>query len=129
MQQIIDYINKKLEKYSKVVSDMDKKYIWNEIKYTYHGWFDHGYAKWKLTALEDMKDELQALPDGWIPVTERLPENSNDILLRWIFWYVNTAIWRYHHTGENWFVLPNTVGFYKTENVTHWMPLPNSIKQ
>lgn len=76
-QQAIEYINKKIEKYSKVVSDMDTKYIWNEIKYTYHGWFDHWYAKWKLTALEDMKDELQALWDEMPNNSEELTEYLN----------------------------------------------------
>ena len=125
MQQAIDYINKKIEKYSKVVSDMDKKYIWNEIKYTYHGWFDHGYAKWKLTALEDMKDEVQALWDGWIPVTERLPEEDEEtelILANKGRWMVFS--WFY---DENWFY---TIDWeddreHKSERfVDYWMPLP-----
>lgn len=113
MQQAIDYINKKIEKYSKVVSDMDIKYIWNEIKYTYHGWFDHWYANWKLTALEDMKDELQALWDGWIPVTERKPKKMQEVdFSDW----KNVWLWYYD-------------GF--TNSVTHWRerPLPPTPKQ
>ena len=105
--------------------------ILERIKLELSCWIDpnHCTVQFAQTILDQWIRRIQSLWDGWIPVTERLPENSNDILLRWIFWYVNTAIWRYHHTGENWFVLPNTVGFYKTENVTHWMPLPNSPKQ
>ena len=64
------------------------------------------------------------LQQQWIPVSERLPENSNDILLKWTFWFVTTAIGRYHHKWENWFVLPNTVWFHKINTVTHWMLLP-----
>lgn len=169
MQQIIDYINKKLEKYSQVVSDMDKKYIWNEIKYTYHGWFDHGYAKWKLTALEDMKDELQDIPennsqaidilkamkrkaeikrwtwcwymietldeaihkiealwDGWIQTSIRLPEPHKNVLL-WEWWYepleLNEPIIGWYDT-RYWFRTK-----WDWPIATHWMPLPLPPKQ
>lgn len=99
MQQAIDYINKKIEKYSKVVSDMDKKYIWNEIKYTYHGWFDHGYAKWKLTALEDMKDEVQALWDSQVTdkdciafIKKSIEENPAQVL-QWLLLNIWHTMW------------------------------------
>lgn len=126
MQQIIDYINKKLEKYSKVVSYMDKKYIWNEMKYTYHGWFDHGYSKWKLIALEDMKDELQALWDGWIQTSIRLPEPHKNVLL-WEWWYepleLNEPIIGWYDT-RYWFRTK-----WDWPIATHWMPLPLPPKQ
>lgn len=127
MQQAIDSIKNIM----KII--LDEKAFSEKVNWNYSQW---AIAIWNVFTRIEMEifhwpyqEGIQSLWDGWIPVTERLPENSNDILLRWIFWYVNTAIWRYHHTGENWFVLPNTVGFYKTENVTHWMPLPNSPKQ
>ena len=88
------------------------------------------WCGYMIETLDEAIDRIQSLPESnwWIPVSERLPENSNDIIMRWTFWFVKTAIWRYHHTGENWFVLPNQIGFYKTETVTHWMPLPESPK-
>jgi hypothetical protein len=90
--------------------------------YDFAGKSQRSYDKWQIDILEEI---IPIIESQWIPVTERLPENSNDILMKWRFWFVKTAIWRYHHTWENWFVLPNQIGFYKTETVTHWMPIPH----
>lgn len=114
-QQAIDYINKKIEKYSKMVEKSEKIYKWNESKYTFHWWASYWYEKWKLWDYEDMKDELQALWDGWIPVTERLPKP----LINHIVWHHDwMTLWVYYDWVWYWDSLQHLY------NVTHWQPLP-----
>lgn len=77
---------------------------------------------WSST-LEDIKERIinEVSDDDWIDVKNSLPDNSNDILMKWIFWFVTTAIWRYHKW--EWFVQPSQIWWYKAD-VTHWKPLP-----
>lgn len=104
-QQAIDYINKKIEKYSKMVEKSEKIYKWNESKYTFHWWASYWYEKWKLWAYEDMKDELQALWDGWWIFI--VPWKTYYIWDNWIpavalhprFQYSNWTIDTIHHTN------------------------------
>lgn len=70
--------------------------------------------------------ELQALPDGWIPVTERLPHDDEEYIICTSDWLVTSVAWS---TDENnWIVW---ITNWRTDifwNITHWMPLPLSPK-
>ena len=66
-------------------------------------------------------DELPVMElQGWIPVTERLPEND-DLVLVYFKWKtfpggeVDVSV--YHPRAERW---------ENTWDITHWMPLPKA---
>ena len=68
------------------------------------------------------------IPDGWIPVSERMP-NDKDFV--WCYGYVSG--WTesdgfeayYDATRNKWW----TVDDEKVGKITHWMPLPNPPKE
>ena len=65
------------------------------------------------------------LPIGWIPVTERLPEDHDTVLFYCRSNYSNIG---YHvESAKQWTALP---GFYyhgkMYKLITHWQPLPAS---
>lgn len=70
-----------------------------------------------LAAACDRLEELSGLKaqQRWIPVTERLPEESGKYLIRYLF-----------GTDILWYEVLKTKGKWKTKykDVTHWMPLP-----
>lgn len=69
----------------------------------------------------------------WIPVTERLPEGDDTVLVYCpeVFKYVTgphkSFFGRYSHTLDKWIVL--SFGANDTWTVTHWMPLPEPPAQ
>lgn len=82
---------------------------------------DADYANEAATALRG------ALP-RWIPVTERLPENHQSVLVLrddgGIF------IWEYFDqtpTEECW--IDDHLNLYSAYSITHWMPLPQPPKE
>ncbi len=54
----------------------------------------------------------------WIPVTERLPEHTNTVIVcdEHGVWFANRE-----NKLEGWY---DTCGGGVMENITHWMPLP-----
>lgn len=92
----------------------------------YDEWYEKWIVDWKMYALEDAKERIEALPDEWISVEDRLPEST-----RFYLWLVHIGDmdrvdkvfyeqWEWRESGTN---------YEFTENVTHWMPLPNIPKQ
>lgn len=63
----------------------------------------------------------------WIPVKDRLPENSDDVLLcrKWWNEIRNPQIGWYNEVSRSWFDLSNR----KIHNVTHWMHFPQPPKE
>ena len=75
------------------------------------------WNKWESkhkTALKEAKSRIQALWDGWIPVTERLPDFTWEV-----FTYRNNNIAKWFFVSS-W---PEKPHFFE-DYVTHWMPLP-----
>ena len=73
------------------------------------------FSCWKAS-LEIAKSRIQALWDGWIPVTEKLPEEiSNSRILTSEDWVIRVAIY------DRWWIREDN------ENLCYfdfWMPLP-----
>lgn len=74
-------------------------------------------VKWERDMLADQ------LAERWIPVTERLPEEWEPVLVRSKYGFTTTALyigvsgkWRFTSTHE----------FMVKDSVTHWMPLPEA---
>lgn len=79
----------------------------------------------------------------WIPVTERLPDEDGDYLAIKAFgkqwWYDVTRfakdgrkvnIYYFEREWENvWYFYDSELGYITTNNVTHWMPLPEPPKE
>lgn len=80
-------------------------------------WYE--LCHWWYIALEEAKSRIQALWDGWIPVTERLPEEWCYLAFSDGIMYV-TATWNDSIFWNAWEIV---------SWVTHWMNLPNPPKQ
>ena len=94
--------------------------------------YKHGYEK-----------GFEAGKPKWIPVSERLPENDGDYLIRKqlgkYHWYdvlgfakdgrkVNE--YDFESEWENvWYSYDSEWGYVTSDNVTHWMPLPEPPKE
>ncbi|HED1444818.1 TPA: DUF551 domain-containing protein [Klebsiella pneumoniae] len=75
-----------------------------------------------LAASPQPQNSPQNIPEiipGWIPVSERLPENDGAYLC-WDNRYVTTYAFIFGAWQANQFV---------AKNITHWMPLPNPPKE
>ena len=66
----------------------------------------------------------------WIPVTERLPDTAERVLVckTWLG-MVYKPVYGYYQDFPNqkgcWYVLTDE-GYYPQREVTHWMPLPST---
>jgi len=69
--------------------------------------------------IKELEAELAALREAnrWIPVSERLPENGQEIL----------ALGR-NKTVDSWLYYPAVEGVFRLE-YTHWRPLPEPPEQ
>ena len=62
----------------------------------------------------------------WIPVSERLPENENPVLVVVGDEVITASYWRHgdkHHGVDGW---ADSFSNDELEGVTHWMPLPTA---
>lgn len=82
-----------------------------------------------LTLMSDATDAIEKLSKPrWIPVTERLPEDRQSVLVHrddggiFIFEYFTTS-----PTDECW--IDDHLNVYSAYCVTHWMPLPELPKE
>lgn len=80
--------------------------------------------EYKETIVPALMDKIEELEQRWIPVTERLPENGQvvivcDIRENW------TGCWEYRYGGE-W--ADNYLTF-STSDITHWMPIPEPPRE
>ena len=72
--------------------------------------------------IEQQAEEIQRLQNQWIPVTERLPEHNQLVLI----WEGNGVHFGRWHKGINdWLFYSPTW----PREITHWMPLPEPPQQ
>ena len=102
---------------------MNKEGIW--------GYFVQNWMAQELddiiTGLPNLANDSQGLVKSWIPVTERLPDKDGEYLVtKKLRYFGNTEIdiacWfkNLMEDGNN--------GFYKSEQVIAWLPLPKAYK-
>lgn len=60
------------------------------------------------------------IPDGWIPVSERLPEEDGNY---WGWWSVSKR------QGPVWFIKSDLQAQFQSSEITHWQPLPAAPQQ
>lgn len=60
------------------------------------------------------------IPDGWIPVSERLPETDGNY---WGWWSESKR------QGPVWFIKSEIQAQFQSSEITHWMPLPAAPQQ
>ena len=62
----------------------------------------------------------------WIPVTERLPEEKQKVLLypTWQEVKYSVGYWMIHSTGIKQWYVGGTMGGNIEKGITHWSPLP-----
>lgn len=107
-QQAIDIAENMLSKYTDNIS-----------------WDNFQYDSWYCNALEHILEDLKSLWDGWIPVTERLPEEHSDILV-YYYWNRNSKFFPECQYMKQTSYYNDR--FECEEEVTHWMNLPDSPK-
>ena len=61
----------------------------------------------------------------WIPVDERLPEDGNDVLVRYRYGHKTVCVVAYRVSGNDcWTMSVGDCFDFADEQATHWMPLP-----
>jgi hypothetical protein len=86
------------------------------------------FFHWLRVAYEDGNSPV--IPDGWIPVSERMPERDVDVQVYCADKKEQMVGYMERNETEGWFrfaSLPNGGGVYCKP--THWMPLPAEPKQ
>lgn len=89
---------------------------------THRKWMAEGWNRCRAVMLQ--AGNSPATPDGWIPVIERMPEGSEEVLCTKEFdgpgdWRKKVGYW---HEGK-WVV------YGASWTPTHWMPLPAAPQQ
>ena len=82
--------------------------------------------------LQQAADAIEELSKPrWIPVTERLPENDQDVLVmvHWRDYPENTMCYGRKYKTR-WYLWNGELGeLIKGFDITHWMPLPQPPKE
>jgi hypothetical protein len=59
--ELLNRLKYRLERLNKQKNELESKHKGNEQNYTYHGGFDLGYLKGKISEIEDFIDDLENL--------------------------------------------------------------------
>lgn len=104
---------------------IDKHIYWLSVVNTEWEPQEEYHSEWQLSLMKLRKDVV-ALWDGWIPVTERLPDEWQTVLIelnrKWISYHTRIFIKWEFCDSECWYWMIKSYPI-------RWMPLPNSPKQ
>ena len=106
---------------------ISREWLKNAIHNFYHG-LKHTPTEEDIQAYIDAAPPVNLTKTGWIPVSERVPEDSGEYLVTVIDEDVET----YKHTGIAWYAHPKDYDVKEgdwrelmiDEKVIAWMPLP-----
>ena len=118
---IVQDVSAKQVKYADEWADWDAPYLYTDEK--------EAEAK-----ARQLRNQRKCLESGWIPVTERVPENDDYVLMSFSdFPLVSTGYYVGNkETGGNWY-LANWIDEYTCLAndlfVNAWMPLPKSYRE
>ena len=77
--------------------------------------------------LTDSQWALLRNPPRWIPVSERLPDDENDVLVRYRYGHKTVCVVAYRVSGNDcWTMSVGDCFDFSDEQATHWMPLPDA---
>ena len=99
----------------------EAKKMKKELMWPWLGW---QYTEWKLSWINELIQRLEALAevatkdDGWISVSERLPEEYGNYIAWWDGFIELLFFWK----EKKWYYDDDWVNIW----VTHWMNLPLS---
>ena len=78
-----------------------------------------------IEAMEPKEEPPMTAPLGWIAVTERLPEDGEDVLVRIRYGHKFVCAVAYRVSGNDcWTISVGDFFDFPNEQATHWMPLP-----
>ncbi|EPS5593412.1 DUF551 domain-containing protein [Cronobacter sakazakii] len=84
-------------------------------------WIKEGYSAREYVKLDRLQEAMtQGSPgeaDGWIPCSERMPENDGNY---WAWWSESKR------QGPAWFIKSELQAQFQSSEITHWMPLPEA---
>jgi hypothetical protein len=81
----------------------------------------------QYSEIEDLEGEIerQRAERRWIPVEERLPDDGNDVLVRYRYGHRTVCVVAYRVSGNDcWTMSAGDCFDFSDEQTTHWMPLP-----
>ena len=75
-----------------------------------------------LNVLTEVRDRIEAIPSadrpqGWIPCSERLPDDNREVLIS-LEWGIDIGTYERGEWRSEW------INHYDDDNVLAWMPLP-----
>ncbi|WP_181884126.1 DUF551 domain-containing protein [Citrobacter freundii] len=82
------------------------------------------YRATMLQAVNHTEQHLGMVDSGWIPVSERMPEDRESVLL-WDIDLDDACSGHYSHQTGNFY----QAGMIIDNEITHWMPLPAAPQQ
>ncbi|QLX06701.1 DUF551 domain-containing protein [Citrobacter freundii] len=77
-------------------------------------------AWWNQCAAMLQAGNSPVTPDGWIPVSDRMPETDGNY---WGWWSESKR------QGPVWFIKSDLQAQFQSSEITHWMPLPAAPQQ
>lgn len=95
--------------------------------------------EWQRADIDDLIDAYESRPTGWIPVSERLPDDDGRYLVTypllrkddlWVAtaWYGTPPMLNRPVKGKCFFVSDDEWGDVPYDDVVAWMPLPEPYK-
>ncbi|MFU0444365.1 DUF551 domain-containing protein [Pseudocitrobacter faecalis] len=101
----------------------------SETSFTFDAFEASSFAKggWSVQEYVELERYQQAvvgnspvIPDGWIAVSERVPEEDGNY---WGWWSES------NRQGPVWFIKSDLQAQFQSSEITHWMPLPAAPQQ
>lgn len=106
------------------MSHIKDKLMQYKDEYSKYGKYDGLYVADVLEMLEQLKDDLEQdeKENGWIPCSERLPENGTNVIAS----FSSGTVTELRHVANGIF---HGIYEYSTKVIVAWRPLPKPYKE